>query len=115
MGKKRAVAGPGPYAYDLEETDIRRERDRARALRQSQWWKRRLAKGVCQYCGCSVPPGDLTMDHIVPIARGGRTTRGNVVAACKACNRKKKQMLPTEWAAYLESMRNDSEKAPDSK
>jgi 5-methylcytosine-specific restriction endonuclease McrA len=115
MGKKRPVADRGPYAYDLEETDIRRERDKARALRQSQWWKRRLDKGVCQYCGCSHPPGDLTMDHIVPIARGGRTTRGNVVAACKACNCKKKQMLPTEWAAHLESLRNDSEKAPDSK
>jgi 5-methylcytosine-specific restriction endonuclease McrA len=41
------------------------------------------------------------MDHIVPIARGGRSTRGNLVAACKSCNNKKKQLLPMEWVEYL--------------
>lgn len=108
MGKKRTTSRRGPYAHDLEESDVRRERDKARALRQSQWWKRRLAKGVCQYCGRFAPPDELTMDHIVPIARGGRTTRGNLAAVCKECNNKKKHLLPTEWAAYLEDMRRES-------
>jgi 5-methylcytosine-specific restriction protein A len=44
---------------------------------------------------------ELTMDHIVPIARGGRSTKGNVVPACKSCNTKKKQLLPMEWEDYL--------------
>ena len=61
---------PSPYAYDLEEADIKRERGKARDLRHSQWWKRRLAKGACHYCGRKTPPAELTMDHIVPIARG---------------------------------------------
>jgi len=91
-----------PYALDLDEAMIRRERRKARALRATQWWKRRIAKGVCGYCGRPTPPKDLTMDHIVPIARGGRTTRGNVVPACKSCNTRKKQLLPMEWEAYLE-------------
>ncbi|MEM9524916.1 MAG: HNH endonuclease [Pseudomonadota bacterium] len=40
----------------------------------------------CQYCGAK---GDLTFDHIVPRARGGRTSWENVVAACSRCNLKK--------------------------
>ncbi len=93
-----------PYAYDLDEEDIKRERQLARALKESQWWKRRIAKGKCYYCGRSTPPKELTMDHIVPIARGGRSTKGNVVPACKECNNKKKQLLPMEWEEYLSSL-----------
>jgi 5-methylcytosine-specific restriction endonuclease McrA len=90
-----------PFAYNLDDTDIKRERSKARDLRQSQWWKRKCAKGACHYCGKTTPPKALTMDHIVPIARGGRSTKGNVVPACKACNNTKKQLLPMEWEQYL--------------
>lgn len=96
-----------PYAYDLDEADIRRERGKARELRASQWWKRRCAKGKCHYCGASVAPKALTMDHVVPIARGGRSNKNNVVAACKTCNTAKKQLLPMEWDAYLRSSRSE--------
>ncbi len=92
-----------PFAYDLQEEDIRRERHKARELRTSQWWKRRCAKGACHYCGRATPANELTMDHVVPLARGGRTTKGNVVPACKRCNNHKKQLLPMEWEAYLEN------------
>ncbi|MDZ7599365.1 MAG: HNH endonuclease [Desulfobacterales bacterium] len=90
-----------PYAYDLDAEDIRRERSKARELRHSQWWKRRLARGVCHYCQAPTPAQELTMDHIVPLARGGKTTRGNVAPCCKTCNTRKKQLLPMEWDAYL--------------
>lgn len=40
----------------------------------------------CQYCGAK---GDLTFDHVVPRARGGRTSWENVVAACSRCNLRK--------------------------
>jgi 5-methylcytosine-specific restriction endonuclease McrA len=93
-----------PYAYDLAEEDVRRERSKARELRHSQWWKRRLAKGVCHYCQTPTPPRELTMDHIVPIARGGKTTKGNVAPCCKACNARKKQLMPMEWEAYLNAL-----------
>lgn len=106
-----------PFAYTLDEQDIKRERRVARELRQSQWWKRKLAKGRCHYCGTETPPRDLTMDHIVPIARGGRSTKGNLVTACKACNTAKKQRLPMEWDAYLAARRKapkpDSEPSHD--
>ena len=90
-----------PFAYDLDAKDINQERRKARELRASQWWKRRCAKGVCHYCGRATPPAALTMDHIVPLARGGRSTKGNVVPCCKECNNKKRQMLPMEWDDYL--------------
>ena len=96
-----------PFAYNLSEEDIRRERRKARDLRNTQWWKRRCAKGVCYYCGQSVPTRELTMDHIVPIARGGKSVKNNVVAACKECNNEKKQRLPMEWEEYLKNIRLD--------
>lgn len=84
--------------YIPEEEEIRKEKAKARELRASQWWKRKCARGVCHYCGRKVPPRELTMDHVVPISRGGKTTRGNVVPCCKACNTRKKSRLPTEWS-----------------
>ncbi len=47
------------------------------------------------------------MDHIVPVVRGGKSTRGNVVPACKECNTKKKYMLPLEWEEYLRKLREE--------
>ena len=73
-----------------------REREKARALRKSAWWQRRVQRGICAYCGKNVPPKGLTMDHVVPVARGGRSARGNVVAACQECNTRKKLMTPAE-------------------
>ena len=37
----------------------------------------------CQYCGAK---GEMTFDHVIPRARGGKTTWENVVAACGPCN-----------------------------
>ncbi len=81
----------------LSEEEIRRERAKARELRQSQWWKRRRAAGICHYCGEKFPPRLLTMDHLVPLVRGGRSTKGNLVPACKECNTKKQNQLAFEW------------------
>jgi 5-methylcytosine-specific restriction endonuclease McrA len=94
-----------PFAYNLDEDDIKRERRKARELRQSQWWKRKCAKGLCHYCGRPTPAKALTMDHIVPIARGGSSSKGNVVPACKACNNAKQQLLPMEWERYLDQFK----------
>jgi len=93
-----------PSSFDWNDDDIRRERNKARELRQSQWWKRKLAKGVCHYCNRPTPSRELTMDHVVPLVRGGRSTKGNVVPCCKECNTQKKHLLPMEWEAYLEKL-----------
>ena len=108
MARKRKRE-PTPFAYDLDDSDQRRERHKARDLRNSQWWKRQVAKGMCHYCKRSFAPKTLTMDHIVPISRGGKTTKGNVAPCCKECNNAKKQMLPIEWEQYLSQFGNTSE------
>jgi 5-methylcytosine-specific restriction endonuclease McrA len=81
----------------LSDDEIKRERAKARDLRQSQWWKRRRGAGICHYCGRKFPPRDLTMDHLVPLIRGGRSTKGNLVPACQDCNSKKKHQFAFEW------------------
>ena len=63
-----------------------------------------MSKGVCHYCGRQVDPKQLTMDHIVPLIRGGKSTKGNLVPACKDCNNKKKYLLPVEWDEYLREL-----------
>lgn len=88
-------------SFVADESEINREKQKARELRASQWWKRRLAKGVCHYCGNRFPLKELTMDHIVPISKGGKTTKGNVVVCCKTCNTEKKSKLLMEWSKYL--------------
>ena len=92
------------FTIEIDDAFLSRERQKARELRGSQWWKRQLAQGQCHYCGRSFSPAALTMDHIVPMARGGKSTKGNVVPACKECNNKKKYMLPIEWEEYLKSI-----------
>jgi 5-methylcytosine-specific restriction endonuclease McrA len=85
----------------VDPDGLKRERAKARELRASPWWKRRIAAGVCHYCRQTVGRAGLTMDHVVPLGRGGRSTRGNAVPACKACNTMKKSRLPVEWEEHL--------------
>ncbi|UCG79524.1 MAG: HNH endonuclease [Nitrospirota bacterium] len=95
------------FVPEASEKEIKREKQKARDLRKSQWWKRKCSEGRCYYCGKEFRSKELTMDHIVPIIRGGRSTRTNVVTACKECNNKKKHSLPSEWKEYLERIRKE--------
>lgn len=85
------------FSYIPDDSEIKKEKNKARALRASQWWKRKCAKGICYYCEKSFPAKELTMDHIVPISKGGKSTKGNVVPCCKTCNTKKKSNLLMDW------------------
>jgi len=75
---------------------IRQQRVKARQLRDSQWWRQQIGIGVCYYCKKSFAKHQLTMDHRVPLARGGRSNKTNLVVACKACNVTKSNLLPDE-------------------
>ena len=95
------------FIVEISEPAIRREKDKARELRKSRWWQNRIAKGICHWCGQTFPPAELTMDHIVPIVRGGTSSRGNLVPACKECNSRKKYLLPMEWEEYLKGVKGE--------
>lgn len=62
---------------------------------------------TCQYCHKRFPAAELTLDHVVPVSRGGKTRWNNIVTACKKCNRKKGGRTPGEA-----NMSNPHPKAP---
>jgi hypothetical protein len=53
----------------------------------------------CVYCGTGVDLATATLDHVHPVARGGSSDVGNLVAACAPCNRLKGDLLPHEFFA----------------
>jgi len=101
---------PVPFIVSVSEEEIRRQRRKAKELRSSQWWKRRCFSGLCYYCGKKVPPRSLTMDHIVPIVRGGKSAKGNLVPACKECNSKKQSLVPVEWEEHLRRLASSDDR-----
>ena len=52
----------------------------------------------CQYCGSD---GKLTLDHVVPRSRGGKSVWENVVASCAPCNMRKGNRTPEEVQMHL--------------
>ena len=44
---------------------------------------------TCQYCEAKIPQSQLSLDHVLPISKGGRTSWTNIVAACTPCNSRK--------------------------
>lgn len=59
-------------------------------------WERLLSRydHRCAYCGEATV---LHQDHLIPIARGGRHSIGNLVPACIVCNGRKRALLPVEF------------------
>jgi 5-methylcytosine-specific restriction endonuclease McrA len=51
---------------------------------------------MCAYCGDHYPDSELTVEHIVPVSRGGQHTWTNVVTACRSCNTRKGNRRPEE-------------------
>ena len=82
--------------FKSDPVHSRREREKARQLRKTAWWQAQLQKGVCHYCGRQIGAANLTMDHVIPVARGGRSIKGNCVPCCKECNNQKRALTPAE-------------------
>lgn len=93
-----------------DQKHVTKEKIKAQKLRKTQWWKNKLAAGTCHYCHERFSPQDLTMDHIVPLSRGGKSTKGNVVPCCKKCNTGKKYYTPAE--ILLQKLHNSAHNAP---
>ena len=56
---------------------------------------------MCQYCGTQLPTSKLTVEHVVPVSRGGKTTWNNCVSACRSCNERKADRTPAEAGMRL--------------
>ncbi len=58
-------------------------------------------KHSCQYCGDVFPTAELTFDHVIPVAQGGRKDWENIVTCCVTCNRRKGGQTPAEAGMKL--------------
>jgi len=58
-------------------------------------------RNTCQFCGNSFPASELTLDHVMPRSRGGRSSWENLVACCYACNNSKGDRTPEEAGLKL--------------
>jgi hypothetical protein len=61
------------------------------------WWRQCQLERGCAYCG---EPA-TTLDHFIPVTRGGKSEPGNLVPACVSCNSKKKNSDPLLWLDRL--------------
>jgi 5-methylcytosine-specific restriction endonuclease McrA len=59
-------------------------------------------RNTCQFCGNSFPASELTLDHVMPRSRGGRSSWENLVACCYACNNSKGDRTPEEAGLKLQ-------------
>ena len=67
---------------------------------------------TCQYCSETLPTSDLTFDHVVPVAHGGRKDWENIVTCCIPCNRKKGGRTPAEAGMKLQRPPRKPNSAP---
>jgi 5-methylcytosine-specific restriction endonuclease McrA len=69
-------------------------------------------KHSCQYCGVRFASGELTFDHVVPVAQGGRKDWENIVTCCISCNRRKGGRTPAQAGMRLVRSPKRPAKAP---
>jgi 5-methylcytosine-specific restriction endonuclease McrA len=67
---------------------------------------------TCQYCGKAFPTAELTFDHVLPVAHGGRKDWENIATCCITCNRRKGGRTPQQAHMHLIRMPRRPEKAP---
>jgi 5-methylcytosine-specific restriction endonuclease McrA len=58
-------------------------------------------RGRCRYCGEPLTRETITGDHAKPRAKGGKTERQNIKAACRACNNTKGSMNEAAFLAQI--------------
>ena len=80
-------------------TEFRRIPHQTRALSRKNILMR--DRYTCQFCGRTLPAGELTLDHIIPRSKGGHTDWDNLVACCHSCNSLKGDRLPEEAGLKL--------------
>ncbi len=99
--------------YNKRSAHIKAEKDKAKILRKSHWWQTLIQNCSCYYCQTPLTSDLVTMDHIVPLSRGGFSKKGNVVPACKACNTHKKDGTAVDL--ILQQLAEERQSQPSSR
>jgi 5-methylcytosine-specific restriction endonuclease McrA len=98
--------------YHLNNRELGRNLGHARRARKnengvfsvSKKELKKLYSSPCFYCGSS---NKITIDHVIPISRGGTHGIGNLVAACAFCNGSKNSKFLIEWKRDLTFLKKD--------
>ena len=102
--RERALETSRLWTHLNRERKAAYQRERAERISTRKWSAEELAQvsvlleGECAYCGSRE---DLTLDHVVPLSRGGTHAIDNLVAACKPCNSRKGSRDELEFRALL--------------
>lgn len=88
-----------PGSFTLEDITLQLERQRH----------------LCFWCNRDISGGAHTIDHYIPLARGGSNYAANIVLACAPCNSSKGNKMPEEFITYLETKRRIRSAAPTNK
>jgi len=96
LGKSKKHAGG-------RTADKRKERKRTEKFRNSIL---KRDKKTCYFCG----ELGLSLDHLIPIDKGGKTESSNLVCCCDVCNNEKGNMTEEEYRTYCKERETDPEK-----
>ena len=61
----------------------------------------------CYYCGCKLNNNQKTIDHKLPMSRGGKTIKDNLVVSCIDCNQDKDSMTEDEFNKFNEIIQKE--------
>lgn len=56
---------------------------------------------ICSWCGKDIPKGQMHLDHVYPLSKGGEHTIQNLVVSCASCNHRKSDKDPSEFIEIL--------------
>ena len=88
-----------------EQWRLRRAREKGGRVPESKLVTTKWFNQVCEnqnhkcaYCDFT---GVLQMEHVIPLTRGGKHIRENIIGACLSCNSSKNNKLVSEWRPWL--------------
>lgn len=84
-------------------------KERSQVVERKRFWdnqkRKMLAKsdGACAHCGVGLTEKTMTVEHVIPLSKGGTNDLSNTVALCKKCNVKKRNILtrPSDYYHHL--------------
>ena len=91
-------------------------------VKDKNWWRnwsenrvdivkfKKESENICHYCGKKITNKDeLTVDHVVPVSKGGENEKDNFVISCKTCNREKSNLSAERYTEFLNIIKIMSE------
>lgn len=100
---EKEVSDPAPEKSKEEEVKVPEKKATVKMTSQRRCFSQNertavynKSEGRCAICGKFVPFESFTVDHIIPLAKGGSNDMSNLQCACKTCNRIKQDILPEE-------------------